>query len=270
MVEYVDLDHYKFSEIPSVVQNVVDATWVSNEIITLKESHKDILTGRQWLTSDIVNAAQKLLAAQFNLDVGLQDTEHDTLCTFITPTRNFIQTLHDGDGQHWVTILAILDKSTVDVYDSLYISASPSVKRQVAALLSTPKESIELRFMDVQKQSGTNDCGLFAVTFATVLCFGKSPSGLVFDQSLVRTHLCDCLENSKMAMFPVVKARRNHNKVKSIKRVKVYCLCRMPSLPKLPMISCSRCHELYHTDLCVDVDQKYFEKGRKWFCSQCI
>ena len=45
VVEYVDLDHYKFSEIPSVVQNVVDVTWVSNEIITLKESHKDILTG---------------------------------------------------------------------------------------------------------------------------------------------------------------------------------------------------------------------------------
>ena len=78
--------------------------------------------------------------------------------------------------------------------------------------------------MDVQKQSGTNYCGLFGVAFATALCFGKSPSGLVFDQSLMGTHLCDCLENSKMAMFPVVKARKNHNKVKSIKRVKVYVL----------------------------------------------
>jgi len=100
---------------------------------------------------------------------------------------------------------AIIDKATVDVYDSLYSSTSASMKQQIAALFSTSKESIELRFIDVQKQSGTNDCGLYAIAYVTALCFGKSPSGLVFDQSLMRKHLHNYFEQSNMTMFPVLK-----------------------------------------------------------------
>jgi len=178
-------------------------------VIQLKESQKNILIGRQWLTSDILNAAKQLLAAQFGPVCELQDTEHGILCTFITPKRDFIQILHDGVGQHWVTISAIIDKVTVDVYDSLHSSASASMKQQIAALFSTPKESIELRFIDVQKQSGTNDCRLYATAYAAALYFGKSPSGLVFDQSLMEKHLRSCFEQSKMTMFPVLKTRRH-------------------------------------------------------------
>lgn len=101
----------------------------------------------------------------------------------ITPNRDFILILHDGANKHWVTISAVIDTATADVYDSLYMSASASIKHQLAALLSTSKESIELRYIDVQKQSGTNDCGLFAIAFTTALCFGRQPSGLVCGES---------------------------------------------------------------------------------------
>lgn len=56
-------------------------------MISLKESQKDILVGRHWLTSDIINAAQKLLAAQFGLVKQLQDTEHGVLCTLSLQTE---------------------------------------------------------------------------------------------------------------------------------------------------------------------------------------
>ena len=188
-INYIDINQYGSPVRPSHVQKIVsveDIFWIEIGMVRLKESQKNILIGRQWLTSDILNAAQQLLAAQFNLVCGLQDTEHGVLCTFITPKRDFIQILHDGVG---------------------HSSASSTIKQQIATLSSTPKESIELRFIDVQKQSGTNDCRLYAIAYAIALCFGKSPSGLVFDQSLMRKHLRNCFEQSNMTMFPALKTR---------------------------------------------------------------
>jgi len=40
---------------------------------------------------NIIDTAQKLLATQFSLVGGLQDTEHGVLYTFITPNRDFIR-----------------------------------------------------------------------------------------------------------------------------------------------------------------------------------
>ena len=36
-----------------------------------------------------------------------------------------------------------------------------------------------------------------------------------------------------MEMFPDLKTRRYQHKIKSVTKVKVYCLCRMPSLSKV-------------------------------------
>ena len=54
--------------------------------------------------------------------------------------------------------------------------------------------------MDVQMQSGTYDCGLFAVAFATALAFGYNPGQYFFDQPSMRsifgivygTKICQC------------------------------------------------------------------------------
>jgi len=43
------------------------------------------------------------------------------------------------------------------------------VKHQIAALLATRSKTIKLSFVDVQKQSGGYDCGLFALAFATLV-----------------------------------------------------------------------------------------------------
>ena len=48
---------------------------------------------------------------------------------------------------------------------------------QVACLLHTNKT---LNFVDVHKQTGCNDCGLFSIAYAVLLCLGESPDTLVF------------------------------------------------------------------------------------------
>ena len=59
------------------------------------------------------------------------------------------------------------------VFDSLYHTVSSCMKRQIAALLETKHNVITLKHMDVQMQSGTYDCGLFAIAFATARVHGE-------------------------------------------------------------------------------------------------
>ena len=92
----------------------------------------------------------------------------------------------------------------------------------------TKEPHITLEYIDVQRQVGGSDCGLFSIAFATALVFGQHPGQLVFDQTQMRTHLLQCLEASEMLPFPVKKMKRTIQ-MKAIQKVKVYCVCRMPS-----------------------------------------
>ena len=57
----------------------------------------------------------------------------------------------------------------------------------------------------MQKQKGAHGCGLFAIAFATKLCFTQDPIGLSvieFNQHALHGHLIDCLENAYFMDFP--------------------------------------------------------------------
>ena len=81
-----------------------------------------------------------------------------------------------------------------------------------------------MKFVDVQKQSGIYDCGLFAVAFATCLAIGVHPGSFTFKQE-IRRHLYKCLENGKIQMFPVLKTRRGCLSFKSNDTIDIYCTC---------------------------------------------
>ena len=72
--------------------------------------------------------------------------------------------------QYWVPML-------VNVYDGIpaYSISSPSLKRQLAAILHTQAPSFEVNFINVQQQNGSNDCGLFAIANTVSLCLGNVP-----------------------------------------------------------------------------------------------
>ena len=179
-----------------------------------------------------------------------------------------MQVLHNGQG-HWLTVSSIgRNHGQVEVYDSAYSSSSTSCKVQITALFATQLPSIELMYMDTQMQSGSSDCGLFAVAFATAIVFGKQPGLFYFDQSQMREHLIKCLEQQNITMFPIKKSRWR-SKVKATEQVRVYCSCQMPELPGTEWIKCSKCREWYHAGACVTVQQKHFDVKCKWFCLAC-
>ena len=188
---------------------------------------------------------------------------------FDVETEEFVQIIHTGEG-HWVTISTIgTVHPEVMVYDSAYSTLPMLARAQIASLLATQQPTIKVKFMDVQMQSGTSDCGLFAIAYATALSLGLPPGMFQFEQSQMRSHLQNCLEKGKMMMFSVRHTRGAANRVKSTDQFKVYCTCRMPDLPDTHWIQCSNCREWFHVASCVRVPKQALDPQVAWRCNSC-
>ena len=110
-------------------------------------------------------------------------------------------------------------------------------------------------------QSGKYNCGLFAVAFATALVHGQQPGKFMFDQQAMRKHLRLCLQNKVMPMFPIKKTRRVMAKVKSVDYIEIYCTCRMPPIPDVEMIECTKCKSWFHFPMCVSIPPEARKRG---------
>ena len=181
--------------------------WIAR--LNLLDSDKEILSSGAWLNGSIISACQVILASQFTSKSGFQDVVHGIVMDYNIQTQGFIQILHDADRNHWVTFTNVgsSEPEQVYVYDSLFSYSSPCLRAQVACLLHTTKPSFTLAFVDLHKQDGYNDCGVFAVAFATALCFEQQPGKFIFHQNHMRQHLLKCLEMSSFTMFPIKSER---------------------------------------------------------------
>ena len=112
------------------------------------------------------------------------------------------------------------------VYDSKYSAVSNTTKQRIAQLLKTSKTSYTIQIANVTKQSGCNDCGVFAAAYCTALAHRQDPSTLIFNQGAMRQHLLQCLEEKKMVPFPTVRMRRAG--IPETITVEVFCSCRCP------------------------------------------
>ena len=104
-------------------------------------------------------------------------------------------------GNHWIVAANIHDDGTgaVKVYDSLYNCIDSKSKGVVKNLFETTAADISV--VNMQKQHGSTDCGLFAIAVVTALLFGEDPSSLHFEQSCMRNHLLQCYIKQNFAKF---------------------------------------------------------------------
>ena len=260
----IDLDNY--SAIANQVS--IQESWINT--LNLTEDHRRILNTNRWLDDKLVNASLRILAKQFKdkfEGTGLQDVGIGICGNFNIETGEFIQVLH-SNSNHWIVISTIgTNNSEVMIYDSLYITVLQDVRCQISSLICTPNRSIRLKIVDVVKQSGMNDCGLFAVAYVTTLSFGIDPGKLVFNQANMRKHLESCLENEHFTLFPVNRERRKIH-IKAEINVPISCSCRMPEIR--PMIECYTCREWYHVGACVSITcDKMKDRSFSWKCDRC-
>ena len=143
------------------------------------------------------------------------------------------------------------------------------VSRLKNSSLMFPGDQITLINEKVQRQIGINDCGLFALAFATDLCHGLDPVNQKYEQKSMRQHYVRCLENGAMVPFPKTTRRVPFHISCNKSSVAIYCLCRMP-YDKEEYVQCSyRCRAWYHTS-CVNIPEWAINSNRKWKCGKCI
>ena len=140
---------------------------------------------------------------------------------------------------------------------------------QIASIVCTPKDIIKRTYIDVQMQQGCDDCGLFAIAFATLLARGEQPGSFFYEQTVMRKHLIESLEKQNITAIPVQKIRRHGSKVRHSAKIPIHCVCRLPKLEGIKMIECSYCGIWYHIDLCVSVSLDSQQPHTKWACVRC-
>ena len=174
--------------------------------------------------------------------------------------------MHVGDINHWIVISTMgCKKHNIEIYDSLQTTLSLESETVIARYLHCKSPHIVMKFVNIAMQSGSTECGLYAVAVMTALAFGQDPAVLVFHQNSLRTHLGECFQTGYIQLFPAVKKRRIKDR---IKKEKMVCNCRLPEDDNLPMVQCDDYKEWYHFN-CIDESTNDITEETNWHCQKC-
>ncbi len=172
----------------------------------LTEHDRGVLRSNDWLNANHISAASKLLRISLPNQNGLVDST--VLCekaVWASELSNFVQIIHVNNN-HWACLSNVYskDESSFELYDSLHSNPCDSIVRQVSIICSSSNLNTQVATIDVMnvsRQTGVNDCGLYAIAMATSLVYGADPVALKYSQDSMRAHLLSCFSNLKMTCF---------------------------------------------------------------------
>ena len=272
----------KSSDDEVIISKVQDRTTPREKrphLVLSRKENAEIMGGGQ-LCDESINIAQNLLAEQYPLLKGFENTTLGPLREFSVFDGPFVQILHNGKN-HWICCTNLNPNDwrvgkcdEVWCYDSLYSGVTKSTKKQIAQFLNIEGEELKIHICPVQQQTGGTDCGAFAIAFATSLAGHENPSVINYKQNQLRRHLLACFKEGKMKKFP-------KNDEGSVSRcrimthcVKLFCHCKMPLDNKSialgeRMVKCTICKNPYH-QICEKIPENIFRKNdSNWCCSLC-
>ncbi|OCT76378.1 hypothetical protein XELAEV_18031577mg, partial [Xenopus laevis] len=180
-----------------ISKDTTNETWIPE--LNLKQQHKKVLQGTEWLDDEIIDAAQNLLRKQFNCE-GLQSS---LLCQMqFYPVYGLSVQIH-YDMNHWLT--SCLKQHHVEIADSLgrrYLT--DAIKKQIrecygGAVTSDPVQMTII--LDVDQQPNSFDCGVYAIANAFEFLSNRNPS-CKYNQTKMRRHLIYFLEKGRFTAFP--------------------------------------------------------------------
>lgn len=92
--------------------------------------------------------------------------------------KNKIQIVFCNDQKHWIIATTVgCETGEVKVYDSIFSSLDKESLQTVMKLFSSGNNKPRVRLSPSQKQTGSNDCSVFAICHATAIVFGLNPTG---------------------------------------------------------------------------------------------
>lgn len=247
--------------------------WINlgNGQVLLMED-KYLIESGKWLNDRIISAWEFLLQQKYPSVGGLHSTVKVSKRRFKREPqkREIVQVLNSGNN-HWVVISTIgCSVGVVHWLDSLHCRPTTEDEMVIADLLQCSRESIQIKVLNVQVQSG-GECGLFALANATAALKGLDLSGIRFNQKRMRSHLVACLQQKDPKPFPLeVKVMLAQPlKVLNTYAIKIYCVCRLPESGL--MVMCMKCLKWFHKN-CTTLRATPEEEIQKidWKCATCI
>lgn len=134
----------------------------------------------------------------------------------IEKTSDFVRIMLANDYNHWVTVRG--NAGVLEIYDSLPRNQIDCILlKNISNVLPNNlkvNKSCKALIKNVQFQKDQN-CGYFALAFATALCMGLDPEDIVFDEDKIREHFFEIIYHGKLfSMFPYQKTeRKKHEKM---------------------------------------------------------
>lgn len=110
---------------------------------------------------------------------------------------------------------------------------TPSLHIQLACLYGTDYNLITVRLPQIQQQTNSIECGLFAIANTVQFCYSyyQGSDLLMYDAPYLRPHLIHCLETRRFTPFPRIETKAKLNKKKmTYIDVQSDCKCRLPNL----------------------------------------
>ena len=95
-------------------------------------------------------------------------------------------------------------RDVVKVYDSMFSLLDQETKKVIENLFIVSNSLLQIKVMNLQKQSGCTDCSVFSIANATIIAFGLNPAKLTLQQDSMRARLVNCLQKKQFSLFPSV------------------------------------------------------------------
>ena len=94
--------------------------------------------------------------------------------------------------------MASLNGNRFLVYDSMYKSLHEQTKKLVHLQTGQCHDTV---MVGTQRQTGAQDCGLFAIAFVISIAFAQDPGKMTYNQSKMREHSIKCLNKKAIQVF---------------------------------------------------------------------
>ncbi len=135
----------------------------------------------EWLSDEVMKAAQSLVLHEFPDMSGLESPVLQRTLSFQIHRNEFVQIVHMEDS-HWCVVTNVgCEEGVVCVYDSMYPSVTEATSRVIASLVFRSASKLTIRMMDVEAQRNAVDCGVLSIAYAFDICSGWDPCKVVYD-----------------------------------------------------------------------------------------
>ena len=241
--------------------------WVTNDVFSLnREDEKLVTSPTGWLSDKIIEAAQMLVLQEFPTMGGLQPIYLQQVSGFDVLCGQFVQVIN-VHSNHWCVVSTVgCEEGLVNVYDSMcsHKPVSNDTVRVIANMLFSQAPKLDIRVMDVARQTNGSDCGVLSIAYVFDLCLGRNPCSFVYHPANIRDHLAMCLKECCVRPFPVLCNREYAPSGKRVTSVELHCSCRMPEF------DCDSCSTWYHKH-CMDIPEEVFDdESIEWLCKNCM